>query len=195
MKGMFWLVHHFTSRYNGPDHSAIVCCTSLPPLGPSLQLDTLPDECASVSGSSEDIGLDDHFPSNFEDSGPSSHGSVGLPTDNIDDLWSGTGIHLDDLRTSAAFVRELQQATLGDPTQGLSCEGVKRLCKPLHRQPSNSVDEDAHLAIDLYLGTLSETRKDRTPRQEFHTIPIELQIQALYRALETAMHVHYLHEE
>jgi len=41
----------------------------------------------------------------------------------------------------------------------------------------------------------TSNRKDRTPRQEFHTIPIELQIQALYRALETAMHVHYLHEE
>jgi hypothetical protein len=37
--------------------------------------------------------------------------------------------------------------------------------------------------------------KDRTPRQEFHTIPIGPQIQVLYHALETAAHVHYLCEE
>jgi hypothetical protein len=37
--------------------------------------------------------------------------------------------------------------------------------------------------------------KDRTPCQEFHTIPIGLQIQALYHALETAVHAHYLHQE
>jgi hypothetical protein len=217
------------------------------------------------------MGLDDHFLGDFDNSGTPSHGSVELPTDSIDDLWSGAEIHLDDLRMLAAFVRELQQATLGDPTQGLSCEGVECLHKPLHGQPSNSVDEDACLAIDLYLGTLSETTyetvraailccwpgmglptyykakhlvadlsgiesiihdmcvnsclaytgpflelesclicseprydqfqfqmsngKDRTPHLEFHTIPIGPQIQALYRAPETAMHAHYLHEE
>jgi len=217
------------------------------------------------------MGLDDHFLGDFDGSGTPSHGSVELPADSIDDLWSGAGIHLDDLRTLAAFVRELQQATLGDPTQGLSCEGVERLHKPLRGQPSDSVDKDACLAIDLYLGTSSEMTyetvhtailhrwpgmglptyykakhlvanlsgvesivhnmcmnsclaytgpflelescpicseprydqfqfqtsdgKDRTPHLEFHTIPIGLQIQALYCTPETAMHAHYLHEE
>jgi len=214
------------------------------------------------------MGLDYALSGDSEDSGS---GSSGHPADNINNLWSGAGIHLDDLRTSAAFVRELQQATLGDPTQELSFEGLECLCNPLHGQPSVSVDEDTRLAIDLYLGTPSEAmyetvcaailrhwpstdlpsyyrakrlvtdlssvesivynmcvnsciaytgpfleletcpmcskpwydqfriqmsdRKDRTPCQEFHTIPIGPQIQALYHAPETATHVHYLHEE
>jgi hypothetical protein len=37
--------------------------------------------------------------------------------------------------------------------------------------------------------------KDRTPRQEFHTIPIGSQIQALYRTPESAVHAHYLRAE
>jgi hypothetical protein len=37
--------------------------------------------------------------------------------------------------------------------------------------------------------------KDRTPRQEFHTIPIRPQIQALYRMPESTVHAHYLHVE
>ena len=102
------------------------------------------------------MGLDNHFLGDFDNSGTPTHGSIKLPADSIDNLWSGAGIHLDDLRTLAAFVRELQQATLGDPTQGLSCKGVECLCKPLRGQPSNSVNEDACLAIDLYLGTSSE---------------------------------------
>ena len=102
------------------------------------------------------MGLDDHFLGDFDGSGTPSHGSVELPADSIDDLWSGAGIHLDDLRTSATFVRELQQATLGDPTEGLACEGLERLRNPLHREPSASVNEDTQLAIDLYLGTPSE---------------------------------------
>ena len=101
------------------------------------------------------MGLDDHFPGDFDDSGTPSHGSVRLPADSPDDLWSGAGIHLDDLRTSAAFVRELQQATLGDPTEGLACEGLECLRNPLRGEPSASVNEDTWLAIDLYLGTPS----------------------------------------
>jgi hypothetical protein len=53
-------------------------------------------------------------------------------------------------------MRELQQATLGDPTEGLACKGLKRLHNPLHGEPSASVNEDTWLAIDLYLGTPSE---------------------------------------
>ena len=37
--------------------------------------------------------------------------------------------------------------------------------------------------------------KDRTPCQEFHTIPIGPQIQALYRTPESTVHAHYLHVE
>ena len=35
----------------------------------------------------------------------------------------------------------------------------------------------------------------RIPQQEFHTIPIGPQLQALYRDPESASHAHYLHEE
>ena len=102
------------------------------------------------------MGLDNHFPGNFEDSGTPSPSSFRLSADNINNLWSRTGIYLNDLKMLATFVRELQQATLGDPTQGLSCKRLECLCNPLHKQPSASVDKDSWLAIDLYLGTLSE---------------------------------------
>ena len=35
----------------------------------------------------------------------------------------------------------------------------------------------------------------RIPHQKFHTIPIGLQIQALYQSLESTSHTHYLHKE
>jgi len=102
------------------------------------------------------MGLNDPLPGDFDDSGSAEDANATHLPDDVDDLWSEAGIHLDDLKTLATFVRELQQATLGDPTQGLSCEGLKCLRNPLHGQPSASVNEDAWLAIDLYLGTTSE---------------------------------------
>jgi hypothetical protein len=206
-----------------------------------------------------------------ERSTPPLHGYFGLPVGDIDDLWSGSSIHLDDLKTSAAFARELQHATFDNPSCGLSYEALERLRNPPRDQPSSSIDEDTRLAIDLYLGIQSEKGyevaraailrrlptaclptyykvkrlvaelsgvesvvhdmcvnscvaytgpfldldacpvcseprydqfrfetsdgKDRTPRQEFHTIPIGPQIQALYRAPESAVHAHYLRKE
>ena len=127
--------------------------SSSPYLGPSGQQDTLLDEHPDLSGSPKDMALDCALSGDSEDSGSSS---FGCPTDNIDNLWSGASIHLDDLKTSAAFVRELQQATLGNTTQGLSCKGLDHLQNPLHGHPSTSVNEDACLAIDLYLGTPSK---------------------------------------
>jgi hypothetical protein len=38
----------------------------------------------------------------------------------------------------------------------------------------------------------SNGRRTRTPRKEFHTIPIGPQIQALYRNPKSASHAHYL---
>jgi hypothetical protein len=43
--------------------------------------------------------------------------------------------------------------------------------------------------------TYRSSEEKRVPRQEFHTIPIGPQIQALYRSLESASHAHYLCEE
>ena len=39
------------------------------------------------------------------------------------------------------------------------------------------------------------SRRDKIPRQEFHTIPIGPQLQALYQEPETAIHAHYMHIE
>lgn len=41
----------------------------------------------------------------------------------------------------------------------------------------------------------SSSGRDRIPRQEFHTIPIGPQLQALYREPESASHAHYLRRE
>ncbi|KAH8980247.1 hypothetical protein EDB86DRAFT_2779133, partial [Lactarius hatsudake] len=41
----------------------------------------------------------------------------------------------------------------------------------------------------------SSSGRDRIPRQEFHTIPIGPQLQALYRDPKSARRAHYLREE
>ena len=62
------------------------------------------------------MGLDDPLPGDFDDSGSAEDANATHLPDNVDDLWSKAGIHLDNLKTLANCVRELQQATLGDPT-------------------------------------------------------------------------------
>ena len=86
------------------------------------------------------MGLDDPLPGDFDDSGSAEDtNATHLPND-VDDLWSEASIHLDNLKMSATFVRELQQATLGNPTQGMSCEGLKHLHNPLCGEPSASIN-------------------------------------------------------
>ena len=198
----------------------------------------------------------------------SSHDSPELPSGDVKDLWLQDHIHFDDLRLTADFVRSLQQATLDDPSLGLSDEALERLHNPLHGKPHNAVNDDTRMTIELYLGNPSEatyetncaiilhhfldtdlpsyykvkrlvsdltsiesvvhhmcinsciaytgtfleldacpicsepqydwyrsSEEKRIPHQEFHTIPIGPQIQALYRSLESASHAHYLCEE
>ena len=216
---------------------------------PSLGLSQCPSECST----------------------PPLHGSLGPPAGDIEDLWSGSTIHLDKLKMSTAFARELQHASFNSSSCGLSYEALNRLHNPPRELPSSSIDKDTWLAIDLYLGIESEkgyeiahtailrrwpssnlltyykvkhlvaelsgvelivhdmcvkscvtytgpfldlntypvcsephynqfwleisNGKDRTPHQEFHTIPIGPQIQALYWMPESAVHAHYLHAE
>jgi hypothetical protein len=54
------------------------------------------------------------------------------------------------------FVKSLQQATLGDPTLGLSDDALERLRNLPHMPPCNAVDKIALMAIDLYMRNPSE---------------------------------------
>jgi len=55
-------------------------------LGPSRQQDTLLDECTDVSGFSDNMGLDDPLPGDFDDSGSAEDtNATHLPND-VDDL-------------------------------------------------------------------------------------------------------------
>ena len=69
------------------------------------------------------ISLNDHQPAH------TSHASIatGLPAGDVEDLWLQDTIHLDDIRTVAEFVRRLQEASLDDPSLGMSCKALERL--------------------------------------------------------------------
>jgi len=222
-------------------------------------------------------GLDSYNPrdgDNGKDTQPAPldmSGQPGIPSGNVEDLWMQETIHLDDLRTSADFVKALQETTLDNPMLGMSSNAVEHLWNPLHKDPSLSVDTDTRMALELFLNDPSEraykkscatilcwhpddilpscykirhliadltgiesivhnmcinlciaymgpfskletcpaclesryelsspqscSRRERKPRQTFHTIPVGPQIQALYRDPESATHAHYLHEE
>ena len=226
------------------------------------------DTSGSRQVPSPGIPLDDHQPAHR------SHASAtanGFPAGDVKDLWLQDTIHLDDIRTATEFVRRLQEASLDDPSLGMSCEALERLRNPLREQPLLSINDDTCLALEMYLGNPSEATykvnrkaflrqlpeadipsyyktkrlvvdltgvdsvvhhmcinsciaytgpfsdlevcpicsesqydqfqlnltngRDRVPRQEFHTIPIGLQLQALYWEPESAMHAHYLRTE
>ena len=186
-------------------------------------------------------------------------------------MWDQSLIRLEDLKVSIAFIKAIQEASLDDPTIGLSNEAIERLRNPLRDQPALSLNADARLAIELFLVNPSEDTyqsnrlvflhrypdtnlptyyrtsqlvaeltgvesivrdmcvnsciaytgpfrdldtcplcsesrynrfrldasggKDKIARQEFHTIPIGPQLQALYRNPESAGQAHYLREE
>jgi len=114
------------------------------------------------------LGLSQH-PS--ESSTPPLPSSFGLPVGNIDDLWSGSNIYLNDLKMSAVFVRELQCTSFDDPSCGLSYKALKHLYNPPHEQPSSCIDEDIWLAIDLYLGIQSEKGYEVTHVAILHCWP------------------------
>jgi hypothetical protein len=86
----------------------------------------------------------------------SPHNPPALPSGDIEDLWLQDHIHLADLKLTMDFVKSLQQATLNDPSLGLSEEALEHLHNPLHRQPCDALNDDTHMAINLYLGNPSE---------------------------------------
>jgi len=80
-----------------------------------------------------------------------------IPLGDIEDLWEGAVIHLESLKVSADFIKSLRNATLDNPSIGLSEEAIYRLRNPNQSQPQRSIDNDMHMAIKLYLGNLSES--------------------------------------
>ena len=82
--------------------------------------------------------------------------SSGPPVGNIDDLWLQDTIHLDDIKTTAKIVKMLHEASLDDPSLGMSCKALEQLQNPFCEQPSCSIDGDTWLAINIYLGNPSE---------------------------------------
>ena len=66
--------------------------------------------------------------------------SLDIPPGDIEDLWLQDTIHLGDLQTAADFVKELQGATLDDPSLGMSDEALHRLRNPLCDQPPTAID-------------------------------------------------------
>ena len=231
-----------------------------------------PSRDATTLGNTQDPNppFDDHQPDHASPMSDTSSGT-GLPQGDLEDLWLQDTIYLDDIKTTAEFVRCLRGATLDDLSLGMSPEALERLRNPIREQQSLSIDEDTRLAIDMYLGNPSEAtyeinRKaflrrlpeanvpsyyrirrlvaeltgiesvmhhmcinscvaytgpfmdldacpmcseprydqfrlessrgmDRVPRQEFHTIPIGPQLQALYREPQSALDAHYLRIE
>ena len=53
--------------------------------------------------------------------------TIGLPVGNNKDLWLQDVIHLGDIRTTAEFIKLLQDSTLNNPSLGMSQEAVEQL--------------------------------------------------------------------
>jgi len=113
-------------------------------------------------------GLDSYDPrhgDNGKDTQPAPldmSGQPGIPSGDVKDLWMQETIHLDDLRTSADFVKALQETTLDDPMLGMSSDAVERLRNPLREDPSLSVDTDTRMALKLFLNNPSERAYEKS---------------------------------
>jgi hypothetical protein len=240
-------------------------------VSPSESVDSLMRDRADIELILSDPLVNDDFPGGLADS-PTPNASE-TRSGNIEDLWLQQPIYLDELKTSASFIRALQDITLDDPMLSLSDEVLERLRNPLRDNPSLSIDDDTRLAIRMFMDTPSEEAYEKNrrsillhprmadaslpsyyrtkhlvadltgiesvvhhmcinsclaytgpfseleicplcseprydqfklqssggsakiPWQEFHTIPIGPQLQALYRDPESATHAHYLREE
>ena len=69
-----------------------------------------------------------------------------IPLGNIEDLWEGAVIRLESLKVSVDFIKSLRNATLDDPSIGLSEEAIYRLRNPNWSQPQRSIDDDTRMA-------------------------------------------------
>jgi hypothetical protein len=81
---------------------------------------------------------------------------AGIQPGDVEDLWEEGAIHLESLKVTADFIKDIRNAMLDDPSLGLSDEAILRLRHPIHEQLSHSIDDDLRTAIKLFLGNPSE---------------------------------------
>ena len=93
---------------------------------------------------------------------PLASGWYDIPSGDIEDLWLQEMIHLDALRTSADFVKALQQTTLDDPMLSMSSNAIECLRNPPCKGPSLSVDADTRMALKLFLNDPSEKAYEKS---------------------------------
>jgi len=82
--------------------------------------------------------------------------NAGVQPGDIEDLWEEGTIHLESLKMTAEFIKDIRNAMLDDLSLGLSDEAIHRLRHPSHEQPGCSIDDDLRAAIKLFLTNPSE---------------------------------------
>jgi hypothetical protein len=125
-----------------------------------------------LSCCADDLGnMQPAFPDTLHDSDPGFH----LPTppqfppgsyNNLEFLQGP--IPLCNLRTSVDFIKVLQDATLSDPSLGISPEALGHLCNPPRDLPCKALNPDLRLAINLYLGNTLEATYETNWRAMLH---------------------------
>ena len=131
-------------------------------VSPSESVDSLMRDRADIELILSDPLVNDDFPGGLADS-PTPNASE-TRSGNIEDLWLQQPIYLDELKTSASFIRALQDITLDDPMLSLSDEVLERLRNPLRDNPSLSIDDDTRLAIRMFMDTPSEEAYEKNRR-------------------------------
>jgi hypothetical protein len=106
--------------------------------------------------------VNDDFPGGLADS-PTPNASE-TQSDNIEDLWLQQPIYLNELKTSASFIRALQDITLNDPMLSLSDKVLECLQNPLCNNSSLSIDDDTRLVIRMFMDTPSEEAYEKNHR-------------------------------
>ena len=105
---------------------------------------------------------------------PLVSGQYNIPSGDIEDLWLQEMIHLDDLRTSADFIKALQQITLDNPMLRMSSNAIKCLWNPPCEGPSLSVDADTRMALELFLNDPSKKAYKKSCTTILHRHPDDI---------------------
>jgi hypothetical protein len=129
---------------------------------PSESLDSLMRDRADIELPLSDPLVNEDFPGGLANS-PTPNPSE-IRSGNIEDLWLQETIHLNNLKTSASFIRALQHITLDDPMLGMSNEVLEHLQNPLCDNPSLSINDDTRLAIRLFMDNPSEETYEKNHR-------------------------------
>ena len=102
-------------------------------------------------------GAESSLAANLDSGTPvSDQFNAGIQPGDIKDLWEEGAIHLESLKMTSDFIKDIHNATLDDLSLGLSDEAINWLRHPIHEQPGHSIDDDMRTAIKLFLGNPSE---------------------------------------